>query len=293
MDTLCVQLFGQFRIRSEGRDDYRLKPGKAQELLAYLLLQNPRIHSRETLASLLWDQVSTAQALKNLRQTLWQVRNFLEAAASPELLEIDVEYISINQDVPIWLDVAAFKQIAERTGGVAGQALSSEQFADLESAVQLYRSDLLEGWYHDWCIYEREYFQRILLILLDKLVGYCQEHRQYEIGIYYGERILRYDCAHERTHRGLMRLHHLSGDRTAALRQYHRCCDALHDELGVKPASSTRRLYEQICADSLQEQTVGDLGSSSGNLPYVDISHALGDVLERLQQIHTMLPKTE
>ena len=38
----------------------------------------------------------------------------------------------------------------------------------------------------------------------------------------YGARILHCDRARERTHRRLMRLHFLAGDRTAALRQYPR-----------------------------------------------------------------------
>jgi DNA-binding SARP family transcriptional activator len=291
MDTLFVHLFGQFRMRSNNSEDYRLKPGKAQELLAYLLLQHPRIHSRETLASLLWNQVSTTQALKNLRHTLWQVRGFLETTVGPDLLEIDGERVSIKRDVSLWLDVATFKQIADQTGGVTSQALSQAQFADLEYAVQLYNADLLEGWYQDWCIYEREYFQRIVLILLDKLIEHCREQHQYENGIFYGERILRYDCAHERTHRGLMHLYYLLGDRTAALRQYQRCCDALQKELGVEPSSSTRVLYDQLCADRLQEHAVG-AALPALNPPLAgDISQAVADVLERLQQIHNLLSK--
>jgi hypothetical protein len=80
-------------------------------------------------------------------------------------------------------------------------------------------------------------------------MDYCEAHLDYETGILYGGRILRVDPAQERTHRRLMRLHYLSGDRTAALRQYQQCECALRENLNVKPARRTVALYEQIRAD--------------------------------------------
>lgn len=106
--------------------------------------------------------------------------------------------------------------------------------------------ELLEGWYQDWCLFERERFQYMFLGMLDKLMGYCEGLRAYEEGIAYGMQILRRDQAREHTHRRLMRLHFLSGNRTEALRQFHRCAAILMDELGVQPADETHQLYQQI-----------------------------------------------
>ena len=46
----------------------------------------------------------------------------------------------------------------------------------------------------------------------------------------------------------VMRLHHNSGNRTGALRQFEKCRTALDEELGVGPGLLTRKLYEEICA---------------------------------------------
>jgi DNA-binding SARP family transcriptional activator len=89
------------------------------------------------------------------------------------------------------------------------------------------------------------------LALLDKLMGYCKAHQDYEAGVTYGGRILRYDPARERTHQRLMRLHCLAGDRTAAMRQFERCVEVLDRELGVRPDPTTVALYEQIRANGL------------------------------------------
>ncbi len=49
----------------------------------------------------------------------------------------------------------------------------------------------------------------------------------------------------------MMRLYYLTGDRTAALRQYATCVAALKEELHVSPSERTLALYEQIRNDRL------------------------------------------
>lgn len=99
----------------------------------------------------------------------------------------------------------------------------------IQNAVQLYQGPLLEGWYQDWCLYERERLQSMYLAMLDELMGYCEVRHDYETGLLYGMGIMSYDWARERTHRRLMRLHYLNGDRAAALRQYEQCAVALKE----------------------------------------------------------------
>jgi DNA-binding SARP family transcriptional activator len=61
-------------------------------------------------------------------------------------------------------------------------------------------------------------------------------------------RLLRADCTHERTHRQLMQLYALAGDRSMALRQFGQCRAALAQEFSVEPTAPTLALYEQLRA---------------------------------------------
>ena len=98
----------------------------------------------------------------------------------------------------------------------------------------------------------------------------------------YGTLILACDQASERTHRRLMRMYCLAGNRSEAIRQYARCVRALDEELGVKPASSTVRLYEKIRQDQLDPLDLVMAGafSASARLPIV---------LERLRELQSLL----
>ena len=159
--------------------------------------------------------------------------------------------------------------------------IDSSRAQTLRSAVKLYRADLLEDCYQSWCLYDRQRLQHINLSMLDKLMGYSEVHQEYELGLSYGMQILQFDRAHESTHRRLMRLLFLSGDRTGALRQFERCVTALNEELGVNPTECTKALNDQIRKNQLIDQTP-EPATTSGAIQ-------LPEVLGRLRQLESFL----
>jgi DNA-binding SARP family transcriptional activator len=202
-----------------------------------------------------------------LRKALWQLQSFLHLYNVQNMLLIDGEWLQINPNFELWLDVDVFEQAIKETNGSRGRELDGRQAQIIQHTVDIYRGDLLEGWYQDWCLFERERLQHYYLAMIDKLMAYCEIHQQYETGHMYGDKILRYDRAREHTHRRLMRLYYLAGDRTAALRQYKKCVQALMEELGVEPSEDTRRLNALIQADKLDRTAITEpVGADSTNL---------------------------
>jgi DNA-binding SARP family transcriptional activator len=261
---------------------------KAQELFCYLLLYRDHPHPRETLAGLLWGDTSTTQSKTYLRKALWQLQTILEphdACAQQHVLLLHHDWVQINPSADFWLDVAAFEQVCNGVQGVPGEQLDYGTASALREAVALYQGELLDGWYQDWCLYERERLQTAYLALLDKLMGYCEVHQEFDSGLVYGAQILRYDRAREHTHRRMMRLHTLAGDRTAALRQFKRCADALEEELGVKPTARTVQLYEQI----LHNQLTGDALTSNHPPASSEAPSSLIDILGCLNHLKSTM----
>jgi DNA-binding SARP family transcriptional activator len=257
MATFKIYLFGKFCVRHNEQilDGFEVR--KVQELFCYLLLHRDYSFPRETLAGLLWPDSTTAQSKKNLRQALWQLQSALKSlndSNNRRILLVKSDRIQLDLCADLfWLDVAMLEEAFNLVQKVADQEIDIQKAQVLQHAVQLYQGPLLEGWYQEWCISERERLQEMYLALLDKLMGYCDVQHDYETGILYGVRIMCYDRARERAHRRLMRLHYLNGDRAAALRQYAQCVVALEEELGASPSKCTVALYERILADQLSE----------------------------------------
>jgi len=289
MSSLRIYLFGKFEIYCCEQVLAALDSRKAQELFCYLLIHRDRSHPREALAELLWVDSSAIQSKKYLRKTLWQLQTTLESASSPlsnPVLLVDLDWIRLNPLADLWLDVAVFERVFTQLQGVPGKDLDPESVQTLRRAVNLYRGDLLENWYQDWCLCERERLQSVYRAMLDKLIDYCEARRQYDTGLVYAARVLCCDPARERTHRQLMRLHYLAGDRTTALRQYEHCIGILEKELGVTPTKRTKALYEQIRADQLDKSV---RASAEVTTTLDAITTTLPKILDRLNQLHAIL----
>ncbi|MFO7678933.1 MAG: BTAD domain-containing putative transcriptional regulator [Chloroflexota bacterium] len=286
MVPLHVSLFGKFCAHCGDQAVDSLDAYKVQELFCYLLLHPDQPHHREKLAGLLWEEQPAVQSKNYLRRTLWQLQNALKSQNGSEpLLQVESDWIQLTPTTQLWVDAAVFELAFMHTNGKQVSSLDETAVNALIQAVQLYNGDLLEGWYQNWCLFERERFRQMLLLMLDKLMAYCEGCGAYEVAITYGMIILRCDLARERTHRQLMRLYYLGGDRTGALRQYERCKAILHDELGVKPGAATDQLRTQIEADQLALPLLDSSGAS-------DSPSGLQYALLQLQRFDNILSQT-
>jgi DNA-binding SARP family transcriptional activator len=297
MEKLCIRMFGKFEVCCGSRQVDGFEAHKLQELLSYLLLHREQPHARETVASVLWSESTIGQSKKHLRQALWQLQGLLEPCAEQTggpLLLVEPEWVGLDPGVTYWLDVAAFEQLTGPLQETPGRALEGGEAEALQEAISIYRADLLEGFYDDWCLFERERLQNIYLAVLDKLMVYHEARGAYRAGLACGTRILRYDRASERTHRRLMRMHYRAGDRTAALRQYQRCVAALREELDVAPGERTQKLDRQVRddtfgrspSDSTQERREPDTASSLSQLlwRYEQLQASLADLHRQVQE---------
>ena len=215
------------------------------------------------------------------------------AEITPDLLA-DTDWIQLNPSAHHELDVVDFEHASNLIRDKRAHELTADDFLIAQKAISLYRGDLFEGWYQDWCISERERFQMMYITLLDKMVQYCELHQNYEAGLAYCSEILRHDRAYERTHRQMMRLYVMSGDRTSALRQYERCVSALQDELSVAPSERTSRLHDQIrqgTLKSLPPSQEMEIDLKESNIPLTDVLSRLEQFSETLNHIQFQVHK--
>lgn len=295
MSVLRISLFGKMQLSAGDNELSALERGKVHELFCYLLIHRNRHHPRELLASLLWGDCSTAHSKKKLRHVLWQLHSALQEL-DPNLaviLNADANWVALDASRFLELDVATFEDAYEAMQKCKSQALAPELVQKLQTAVELYRGDLLDGLYQDWCLFERERLQVMYLAMLSKLLSYCEGQALYAEALAYGITILRYDNTNERTYRDLMRLQYLSGDRTGALRQYERCVAVLARELEIKPSQGTVDLYKQIKNDaycnSADPKGPAEAQRQSGNENVMVLIRHIREAQAMLAQLHAKL----
>ena len=241
---LHIQLLGDFLIENgdapiEGVDTARL-----QSLLAYLLLHRDAPQSRQHLAFLFWPDSTETQARTNLRKQIFYLRRALPDVDGH--LYADGKTVRWQADSPMALDVAQFEAHLAEAGEAEARGDQKAEQEALAQAASLYKGDLLPGSYDDWVLDERERLSQRLTAALERLILLCEEERDYRAAIDFAQQLLHHDPLHEATHRRIMRLHALNGDRARALRAYHTCVTALERELGVEPSARTQAAYQRL-----------------------------------------------
>jgi DNA-binding SARP family transcriptional activator len=254
------------------------------------------MHCRDKIASLLWNDCSEDQAHSCLNTALWRLRKILEPRGIPAgtyLLSAPSGEVGFNFQSDHWVDALEFENKVELILQDACTSATQESIHALENVIALYQQDLLEGFYFDWVLKERE---RLYLMYLDAmyyLLSFYQHHDEHTKAIRWGQQILLADPLREDVHRNLMRLHAENGNRALAVRQFRICEKILNMELGIEPMPETQDVYEGIMGKQTQpfptrqdsgaaRETVQSVRSA---MDYIDLAQKdLREVLSQLDK---------
>lgn len=230
---LQVYLFGALRLVTDGAPYTFHGLPKTLPIFAYLLLHRRQPLKRARLAFIFWPDASEEAAKTNLRRHLHDLRRALPPAPAGPWLLSEGDSVQWNPVAPYWLDVAEFERFSAAPDTLA-------------AAVPLYTGDLLPEIYEDWSFFERERLRDLFFTALERLAIRHAAQDDLQAAIGYAGQIRRHDPLREDAARQLMALHYRVGDRGAALQEYRRIAQALHDELDAPPMPETTALYESI-----------------------------------------------
>jgi DNA-binding SARP family transcriptional activator len=249
---LCIYTLGTFTVSTDDKVIETFLTRKTALLLVYLAM-HPGAHARETLAPLLWSETTDAQALKNLRTVLSDLRK-----NTPHAITITRQSVQINDGV--WIDASQFEQQCE-TFFTSGQMTHEEMLA----LVDLYCSDFLHNvpirqadGLETWVDHQRDRLQKMYEQLLYRVVEHCVTTGDAYTGVTLARRLVMVNPLWEAAQRQLMQLLMQLDQPGEAQMQYKRLVDLLDEELGTTPAPETVDLYEQIKSGTFQ---------SNGNAP--------------------------
>ena len=237
--AIRLSLLGGFTATSESGAALDLPTRKSRALLAYLAVPLGALHSRDTLASLLWGGTTDERARNSLRQSLFALRRAL-GEESGDLLDQQGDSLRLDPR-SVEVDVATFERMAgESTRDALGRAAG------------LFRGELLEGFglsepgFDEWVAGERDRLREIAVDAFHRLLTLQAGAGAGQDAIRTAIRLLRLDPLQEPVHRTLMRLYAQRGRRSEALRQFRTCSDLLARDLGVSPEAETIRLHDEI-----------------------------------------------
>jgi predicted ATPase/DNA-binding SARP family transcriptional activator len=241
------ELLGGLRAQRGDQCLTHFRTHKTGALLAYLAYHGQRAHRREELIELLWPECAPVAGRNRLKTELCWLRRELEPApgegsgktGSPvRLLQADRDFVRLNPAV-FRTDVTAFHaalSAAARAGSVA------ERAPLLAAAADLYRGELLPGWFEDWALRERQWLAERYFQALGQLSTLWEKAGEHDRAIEYARRGVTADPLREEAHRALIRLYAAAGQTSTALRQYQELERLVRTHLQTTPSVATRAL---------------------------------------------------
>jgi DNA-binding SARP family transcriptional activator/TolB-like protein/Tfp pilus assembly protein PilF len=213
-----------------------LSQPKRLGLLVHLALADGEFVRRDTLLALLWPELDEESARRALRQSLHFLRSHLGSEALPGRGDDEVGLATEH----LWCDVTAFRRAVN--GG------------QLEEALELYRGDLLPGFFvreaspdfDDRLGRERDALHRSAVEAARTLARRDEEKGNLSRALRWALRWLELAPTDGIAVRGVMRLDHALEDRRAALETYDAFARRLRDDGGGHPDRETRALADTI-----------------------------------------------
>ncbi len=294
---LYIQLLGSPRIfHHRQKSSCRITRCEVR-LLSYLLLHGKRPHSRERLLGLMWGEQEERRARACLSTALWRLKRILSpgTAKSDGFIKRTGNEIVFNWDRPHWVDVFLFEERIKAALSVEEDARPVIQTRSLEEALGLYTGDLMEGFYDDWILLERERLLDLYIQGLTRLVFNYMHSGQITKALACGRKILHHDPLREDVHRTMMRLYVKAGQPGQALRQFKFCTDIFKKELGLLPGEETRECLRWILKNRnlLKSSGMSDMYTEvdpdRSALSLLEAIEALEDCQARLCQVISSL----
>ncbi len=226
---LQLTLLGGFSML-QGTEEIIL-PASTQRLVALLALRD-RPLSRTHLAGVLWPDFSTERSLADLRTALWRANH-----ARSQVIAIAGMCLSLRLEIQV--DIRALmafgRAAADRTATSATAELVGLSWPDLAL-------DLLPDWYDDWLVDDRERVRHLRLHALESMTEQLSLLGRHAAAIQAALAAVTLEPLRETSHAALIRAHLAEGNRSEALRQFHRCKDLLAAGLSVEPSEAIRQL---------------------------------------------------
>lgn len=272
---LQIYLLGAPAVVRGGNPVQGFVSHKAAALL-YFLAATGQPHTRTALAALLWPDVSDAQAKKNLRDVLSNLRRLFggELTITRERVQFErLPHVAI--DVHLLMETLETAQRGDASATFLRQVLAHYR-GDLLAGFQVDQAEPFETWLRD----EREQLRQRISQVLQREIEAALARGAYQEGIEAATQLLTLEPWSEATHRQLMILLAASGQRGAALAQFERCRAILAEELGVEPEPETIALQQRILARV--EKPLHNLPVAGQLSPFVGRTQELAELQQLL-----------
>ncbi len=236
---LDIHTLGSTRVSYNGKvlvlSDWQTR--ETRDLFFFFVRATPM--TKEEIAAVFWPDISPSRLKLRFKTNMYRLRH----AVGQNTILFDNERYRFNSSIDYECDLETFETLIQKAETADTQ---QETIELLQSAVTLVEGPYLADIDADWVLPERTridtLYQSALLRLSELYLLVNQTNRALETS----QAALQSDPLLEEAYRIRMRAYFARRNKTAVVREYQRCKEALNEELGIEPSRETKKLYERL-----------------------------------------------
>jgi ATP/maltotriose-dependent transcriptional regulator MalT len=252
LSRIRIKTLGGFRVL---QDDFPIEDKKWQgnqpkRLLKAIIAHGSEKVSKEVIIEELWPESQPEAVEKNFKVTLHRLRKALEPKTDRTLgyayIQLKDKFISLDKDL-CYVDVDEFVSFYEKGKNMGKKGDAKEALSLYEAAAKIYQGDFLkEDLYAPWADIKREELRIKYIDLLYKTAQLYESRRAANKAIACYKKVVQSDPVSEKAYQRLMTLYSNRGMRSAALKVYEECRQALQTGLDTEPDEVTTSIYRKV-----------------------------------------------
>lgn len=221
---------------------------RARDIFCYIATSKHRRVAKDVLIDAFWPDEDLETVEKNFHPTISHIRKALNSRQPFKqnfLVFRDGAY-QLNPEMSYSIDCEDFERhIAEAE--VAKREKDNDRLNEhLQAAFDIYRGEFMPGIYDLWAEERRGYYTEQFSRVLSGLAKLAVAEKKWANALKFAGEILHDDPYREDMHRLIMKVLSIQGKPAAVKEQFENLAELLKKDLGIEPATETRRVFREL-----------------------------------------------
>lgn len=226
---------------------------KSKILLVYLMSDSNRIHTKDEIIDLFFDDMPAEKADMAYHSAIYNIRTALKIYDiksdkpkrskdktydyNPQYIVYEDKTLRLNPDFYYKADNVEFEKLYNKT---KLPSLSiEEKITHSFKAIDLFKGDFLPGYYDSWSEELRVKYKNMFITLCEELIKFLEAEKRFDEVIKYSELLLKEDKLNDSAHISIINAYTKLGNIKMAKSRYEIMLKIYNDEFGEKPQSKT------------------------------------------------------
>ncbi len=221
---------------------------RARDIFCHIATSRHRRVTKDLLIDTFWPEEDAASVEKNFHPTISHIRKALnsrQAFKQNFLLFRDGAY-QLNPELAYLIDSEEFDRHFADAEAAKRDKDNAKLHGSLAAAHACYRGEFMTGAYEDWVDDRRGFYTEQFARVTSALAKLELAEKRLPSARKYAEETLTVDPYREDIHRLIMKILAAQGKRPALQKHFDSLEELLKNDLGIKPAPETQRVFREL-----------------------------------------------